>query len=138
MSIYPFDSHSWLAVGILGATVMPHALFLGSFMATQDRTGESVPSLPVPVLSQETSSLDLKEKLRQWSASLFEVSRAERIALSRDYRMKYERENNELGFIKAHLKHGIFDIVASLLGVAVPINAASVSPIQLMMDYVGC
>ena len=27
----------YLAVGILGATVMPHAIFLGSHLATQDR-----------------------------------------------------------------------------------------------------
>ncbi|KIP11464.1 hypothetical protein PHLGIDRAFT_63938 [Phlebiopsis gigantea 11061_1 CR5-6] len=81
-----FDGHGnilYTAVGILGATVMPHALFLGSFLATQDRTGEHMPApLPSP------------------------------------------RENNELRFIQAHLKHGIVDVVASLLGLAVPINAA--------------
>ncbi|EKM60826.1 uncharacterized protein PHACADRAFT_133651 [Phanerochaete carnosa HHB-10118-sp] len=101
-----FDTHTdalYTAVGILGATVMPHALFLGSFMATQDRVGIAAPSLPPPALSPEMSNPD---------------------ALSRDYRMKYDRENNGVDFIRAHLKHGIVDIVASLLGVAVPINAA--------------
>ena len=116
------------AVGILGATVMPHALFLGSFMATQDRVETNPPTLPPPTLSSDSPHPNFTQKLKKAFASLFEVSRAERQALSLDYRMKYERENNDVGFIRAHLKHGIVDIVASLLGVAVPINAASVLP----------
>lgn len=122
-----FDAHSdtlYTAVGILGATVMPHALFLGSFMATQDRTGTPSSSLPPPISSPEANNPNVTVILKKWTASLFEISRAERRALSLDYRMKYERENNDVGFIRAHLKHGIVDIVASLLGVAVPINAA--------------
>lgn len=95
-------------------------------MATQDRTGAFTPALPVPVQAPVTEPRDLKTKFQTWAASLFEVTRAERMAASRDYRMKYERENSELGFIQAHLKHGIVDIVTSLLGVAVPINAAYV------------
>ena len=122
---------------------MPHALFLGSFMATQDRTGEySTGPLPSPVQTQDDqNSLSIKARFRKWLNSLFEVSRAERIAVARDYRMKYDRENNELNFIRAHLKHGIVDIVASLLGVAVPINAASVYRIPskrvMMMRTLG-
>ena len=131
-SPYLFNSCTWSAVGILGATVMPHALFLGSFMATQDRTGESV--LPAPVLSQETSTLDLKDRFRQWFASLFEVSRAERIALSRDYRMKYERENNSLSFIKAHLKHGIVIYPASSKEAESAVNI-TMSPLRPTGSY---
>ena len=107
---------------------MPHALFLGSFMSTQDRTGNFQPTLPNPVqVPDAPPTSDIKTRLRKWLGSLFEVTRAERIAVSRDYRMKYGRENSELGFIQAHLKHGVVDIVASLLGVAVPINAAFVA-----------
>ena len=113
------------AVGILGATVMPHALFLGSFLATRDRTGTFDLSLPYPTQSPEHAvSINLRARLRTWFKSLFSVSRAERIAASRDYRNKYGRENNELPFIRAHLTHGIVDIVGSLLGLAVPINVA--------------
>ncbi|GJE87733.1 NRAMP metal ion transporter [Phanerochaete sordida] len=122
-----FDTRSdtlYTAVGILGATVMPHALFLGSFMATQDRVGTTNPTLPPPVQSSDTPDQGFRARLKEWFASLFEVSRAERKALALDYRMKYERENNDVDFIRAHLKHGIVDIVASLMGVAVPINAA--------------
>ena len=113
---------------------MPHALYLGSFLATQDRTGEYTPApLPSPVQAQgDQESLDFRSRFRKWFNSLFEVTRAERVAVSRDYRLKYERENNELSFIQAHLKHGIVDIVASLMGVAVPINAAFVHPPDLL------
>ena len=104
---------------------MPHALFLGSFLATQDRTGMSIVSLPQPAQSSENSiSFGYRARLRLWFRSLFAVSRAERIAAAKEYRNKYERQNNDLSFIRAHLKHGIVDIVTSLLGIAVPINSA--------------
>ena len=109
------------AVGILGATVMPHALFLGSYLATQDRIGPE-PVLPSTAMSPPPSNL--LERLRAWFRSLFTITRAERIAASRDYRDKYGRENNELGFIRAHLSHGLVDVIVSLLAVAVPINSA--------------
>ncbi|KAI0670188.1 natural resistance-associated macrophage protein [Trametes maxima] len=110
----------YTAVGILGATVMPHALFLGSYLATQDRVA------PPPVLLRATSAgpADLKGRARAWFTSIFAVSRAERIAASRDYRDKYGRQNNELGFVRAHLTHGLVDVIVSLLAVAVPINSA--------------
>ncbi|KAI0702436.1 natural resistance-associated macrophage protein [Cytidiella melzeri] len=115
----------YTAVGILGATVMPHALFLGSFLATLDRTGIANASLPYPNQSTEnTNRGSAKARFTAWFKSLFQISRAERIATSREYRTKYSRENNELSFIRAHLTHGIVDIVTSLLGVAVPINSA--------------
>lgn len=106
---------------------MPHALFLGSFLATQDRVGTQEASLPNPVLSADSAtSLGFRTRFKDWFKSLFAVTRAERIAASRDYRMKYGRENNNIEFIQAHLKHGIVDIVTSLMGIAVPINSACV------------
>ncbi|KAI0343977.1 natural resistance-associated macrophage protein [Trametopsis cervina] len=123
-----FDTHTnilYIAVGILGATVMPHALFLGSFLATQDRVGSSDTNLPYPIQTSEKPTYSSpKARLRVWLKSLFEVSRAERIAASREYRNKYGHDNNSLSFIRNHLTHGIVDIVTSLLGVAVPINSA--------------
>ena len=112
------------AVGILGATVMPHALFLGSFLATQDRVTSSPEALPYPAHATDEDSIGLKARLRIFFSSLVTVSRAERIAASRDYRNKYDRENNDLGFIKAHLTHGLIDVISSLVCVAVPINSA--------------
>ena len=100
---------------------MPHALYLGSYLATQDRIGPE-PTLPNPILT--SPPLNFVGRLRAWFQSLFTISRAERIAVSRDYRDKYGRENNDLGFIRAHLSHGLVDVIVSLLAVAVPINSA--------------
>lgn len=114
------------AVGILGATVMPHALFLGSSLAAQDRVSLSPlspPELPGPAIRR-----DLRLRIKALFAPLFSVSRAERITSSRDYRGRYgERENNTLLFIHQHLKHGVVDVVTSLLALAIPINSAWVS-----------
>ncbi|KAF9568538.1 Nramp-domain-containing protein [Agrocybe pediades] len=111
----------YAAVGILGATVMPHALFLGSSLATQDRVSDALPdeqaTLPTPV--------SITVKARQFVSSLFQFGRAERAASNIDYRSKYgERENNPLSFIQQHLSHGIADVITSLLALAVPINSA--------------
>lgn len=120
----------YTAVGILGATVMPHAIFLGSFLATQDRVSTALPPIPVPVSASAAtgpaSSLTrLSRKLKSTFSSLFFVSRAERISSDRQHRNKFSRpDNNSLEFIQAHLGHGIVDMVMSLLGVAVPINSA--------------
>ncbi|KAF8078297.1 natural resistance-associated macrophage protein-domain-containing protein [Lyophyllum atratum] len=111
------------AVGILGATVMPHALFLGSSLATQDRVSLALPE--APSLPGPTVPRTLQSRVRAIFAPLFRVTRAERVAASKDYRTRYgERENNSLTFIRQHLAHGIVDVITSLLGLAVPINSA--------------
>lgn len=113
------------AVGILGATIMPHALFLGSYLATQDRVARPDEPLPSPVnASPDPSSRNFRSRFTRWFHSLFEISRKERIAASRDYRDKYGRENKDLGFIQAHMNHGLVDVISSLMCVAVPINSA--------------
>ncbi|KAF7344387.1 Manganese transporter pdt1 [Mycena sanguinolenta] len=103
------------AVGILGATVMPHSLFLGSALATQDR------------LTAEASSLGAKlEPAREKTANtLCELPRINRLVKflaqlvrppppsqsSARVKRHADRENNSLAFITAHLTHGIIDIV---------------------------
>ncbi|PPQ62803.1 hypothetical protein CVT24_000497 [Panaeolus cyanescens] len=114
----------YAAVGILGATVMPHALFLGSSLATQDRVTDPLPEerLPTPTTNQNTT---FQGKAKQVVWRLFRLSRAERVSSSIDYRSKYgERENNPYAFVKQHLSHGIADVTASLIALAVPINSA--------------
>jgi len=112
----------YVAVGILGATVMPHALFLGSMMATQDRVSEA-PQQPLKDLPPPNQTM--KSRIRRKMAKLFSIDRAERETSTKDYRSKYgERENNSLTFIREHLTHGIIDIVSSLIAIAVPINSA--------------
>lgn len=102
---------------------MPHALFLGSFLATRNRVAGNPTSLPTPVHADSTAPGALR-RARIWFRSLFEVSRLERKTSSRDYRNKYGRENNELSFVQAHLTHGLIDVVVSLLAIAIPINSA--------------
>ncbi|KAF4572628.1 hypothetical protein EYR36_007138 [Pleurotus pulmonarius] len=118
----------YTAVGMLGATIMPHALFLGSSLATQDRVALAPPPPahpPVLPSSQPITRRTLKSRVKDFVVPLFAVSRAERAAAARDYRTKYgERENNSLAFIRQHLPHGVIDIITSLLGIAVPINSA--------------
>ncbi|OBZ79852.1 Manganese transporter SMF2 [Grifola frondosa] len=115
----------YIAVGILGATVMPHALFLGSYLATQDRVSSPVQPLPQPAASSNGAHrMGFRNKLITWASSLFAVSRPERRAAPRAHVDKYGRENNDLGFIRAHLSHGLVDVIVSLLAVAVPINSA--------------
>ncbi|KAG7448411.1 putative transporter of the NRAMP family [Guyanagaster necrorhizus] len=94
----------YTSVGILGATVMPHSLFLGSALATQDRvTAQSV--------EKEEEKPDM---LRQRIRSVFRMSHISPPQTS---------TSNSLSFIRLHLYHGIADVVFSLLCFAVVINS---------------
>jgi len=112
---------------------MPHGLFLGSSLATQDRVSEEPQeALPPPSPGQATIISRIRYKVSQ----LFRIDRAARETSTKDYRSKYgERENNSLTFIRQHLSHGIADIVSSLIAIAVPINSASVFFLQLPLAY---
>ncbi|KAF9471062.1 natural resistance-associated macrophage protein [Pholiota conissans] len=115
----------YAAVGILGATVMPHALFLGSSLATQDRVSDAPPEENLPSPQGNLNGVSFTTKLRQFIRPLFRITRANRAESTIDYRSKYgERSNNSYSFIRAHLSHGVTDVVTSLLALAVPINSA--------------
>lgn len=116
-----------LAIGIIGATVMPHSLFLGSALATQDRLSTT----PLKDDEVSTSSLgSLPEEriprgiLYRIKSSLREVFRIRSLGGPQDRPQRHEdRENNSYWFVKSHVYHGIVDIVLSLLGIAVVINS---------------
>ncbi|KAK0203868.1 natural resistance-associated macrophage protein [Desarmillaria ectypa] len=94
----------YTSVGILGATVMPHSLFLGSALATQDR-----------VMAKSVDEEEEKpEKLRQRIRSAFRMAPISPPETS---------NSNSLSFIRLHLYHGIADVVLSLLCFAVVINS---------------
>ncbi|KAG2350940.1 smf Mn2+ and Fe2+ transporter [Suillus weaverae] len=125
----------YTSVGILGATVMPHSLFLGSHLATQDRLSK-ISLAPISPLSNKSRELEptgvasRRERLQylgsviwQQLRSLFVVSRAELEALNARPKSYEDRENNPLEFVQSHLYHGMVDMVSSLLGFAVIINA---------------
>ncbi|KAF8205412.1 smf Mn2+ and Fe2+ transporter-like protein [Mycena galopus ATCC 62051] len=121
----------YTSVGILGATVMPHSLFLGSVLATQDRL--TVEASPVVTVLEPRSTVDSSET----SKSLSKLLRFNRLVgffasilrtpppsqSSTHVKRHTDRENNSLAFIQAHLTHGVVDIVGSLLGFAVVINS---------------
>lgn len=130
---------SYLAVGIIGATVMPHGLFLGSSLATQDRidfkstqaaqklSAGSETTLPLP------TSGSLRRKTTSFSASSSPKSIVTSFVTMFQGKSKDDLpdcsqghagwENRPLAFVKAHLWHGIVDVAVSLLGLAVVINA---------------
>ena len=100
---------------------MPHALYLGSQLATQDRITTEPSTLPS--LSQNEAS---RRSFRSIMKKLFSVDRASNVATdTMDRETPYgDRENNSLKFVRGHLSHGIADIVLSLMGFAVAINSA--------------
>ncbi|KAJ7750249.1 natural resistance-associated macrophage protein-domain-containing protein [Mycena metata] len=126
------SSGLYTAVGILGATVMPHSLFLGSALATQDRLSvETPPPVIKPESIQAANARDttlktLRNSLRltwikEFLASLFRTPPPSRTSTS--VKQHADRENNSFIFIRAHLNHQIVDVVGSLLGFAVLINS---------------
>jgi metal iron transporter len=124
-----------IAVGILGATVMPHSLFLGSALATQDRVSSSPKSghllLPSAESSKSSSQSTLYQPLPRYQRTLHAIKeyiitpfRTPPASSYSTRAQRYEdRENNPIEFIKAHIYHGTADMVISLLGFAVMINA---------------
>lgn len=111
----------YAAIGILGATVMPHALFLGSNLATQDRVSQ--PPQPLPTLADARRPSFFQRLKRFWRSILY-FSRSERDN-EKDYISRHGfRQNNSIEFIRAHLGYGTVDVIFSLLGLAVPINSA--------------
>ena len=137
-----------IAVGILGATVMPHSLFLGSALATHDRisfrtphdaegggsrntvssekdTDDSLGLQNRPTGKSESTSEKKKKVSKIWRL-LYEKSKKymlDAFLKSPAADQLYERENNSFEFVRAHIYYGMFDIVGSLLGFAVMINS---------------
>ncbi|EPT03405.1 hypothetical protein FOMPIDRAFT_1028690 [Fomitopsis schrenkii] len=136
------------SIGILGATVMPHSLFLGSAFATQEREKPAVSALEeeLALTKAETkdsgntssmSSLPFSASSRPWYRcwsmrglylhsvrsirACFAVMRME--PESEEVKSHTEWKNHSLAFVSKHLYHGIVDMVMSLLGLAVVINA---------------
>lgn len=119
-----------LAVGIVGATVMPHSLFLGSHLATQDRLAKDS-ERDLSRFSQTSSShqMTLSQRMLRsiryifsWRR-LFSISRSDETSYPPGVLTHADRENNKLGFVKSHIYHGMVDVAASLMSVAVIINS---------------
>ncbi|KAL0579026.1 Manganese transporter smf1 [Marasmius crinis-equi] len=131
----------YVSVGIIGATVMPHSLFLGSALATQDRVSTKHHNAFLKADDQSSISSDdstcddvdkryasFKDRLRKLpSRSLEFMKAAFRVPPPSSFAARAnrysERENNSYQFVKAHIYHGIVDVAVSLLGFAVIINS---------------
>ena len=120
---------------------MPHSLFLGSALATQDRLSSAAPPPKPTTLTTVDSTLSSDSEVtisstpsanKRGPYSLVEYAIA---TVKRNFRVlpsslfpdepksHAEHENKPLEFVRAHLYHGIVDMVVSLLGLAVVINA---------------
>jgi metal iron transporter len=135
------------AVGIIGATVMPHSLYIGSALATQNRISPAPKLVAYPLVTTSRESLkDSIEIATSFRAPLPKYQRI--IHATRDFLVtpfrtpppsaysaraqRYEdRENNTFDFVRLHIYHGMVDMVVSLLGFAVVINALLVFLILL-------
>ncbi|KAF9819246.1 hypothetical protein IEO21_02285 [Rhodonia placenta] len=93
------SSGLYTSIGILGATVMPHSLFLGSALSTQEREKP-----------HEDQAIDC-----------FSVKKI--VGPAGDAKNHTEWENHSWAFVHTHLYHGIVDMCISLIGIAVVINA---------------
>ena len=120
-------------MGILGATVMPHSLFLGSALATQDRVSPNPDKLADSDTASSSSTSETQlGSIRRLSPRSIWRAVADRFrtpsprSTGPEPKNHAERENHPLSFVRAHLYHGIADIVISLLGFAVMINSLSV------------
>ena len=111
---------------------MPHSLFLGSSLATQDRISFRAP--------QDTGSNNTVGKGETDDSLKNQPS--ERVSHLRRFYGKFkksildaflkphasmfchgERQNNSFEFVRAHIYYGMFDMVGSLIGFAVMINS---------------
>ncbi|KIJ22188.1 hypothetical protein PAXINDRAFT_106082 [Paxillus involutus ATCC 200175] len=122
----------YTSVGIIGATVMPHSLFLGSHLATQDRVSKkpqktfSESSLLQPQTSSGPTSTLLRrlhQSVTRHLRKLFIASPSDETSYPSDVFTHKDRKNNALGFVSSHIYHGMIDVVVSLMGFAVIINS---------------
>lgn len=118
---------------------MPHSLFLGSALATQDRVSYDeqlqAKTAGAPPESEKSSLNNTKDhpttntaKVQRWIYNAKEYIIGQfRAPPPSEYSSRAkshsERENRPLPFVQAHIYHGIVDVVLSLLGFAVLINS---------------
>lgn len=139
----------YTSIGILGATVMPHSLFLGSALSTQERetshedqADESIesiesisiaetkeddsedltPAVPEQEVSRRCWTMNgVKRGTAKFLQSCFSVTKI--AGPAGDAKNHTEWENHSWAFVHTHLYHGIVDMCISLIGIAVVINA---------------
>ncbi|KAF8640377.1 hypothetical protein AX17_000047 [Amanita inopinata Kibby_2008] len=115
---------------------MPHSLFIGSALATQDRVAYRLAKEKERQIEADAASVTSQQKLRSCSttfpahfvkyvkeSALTAVRVPEASSYATTAKCHAEHKNNPFGFVLAHVYHGIADVVISLLGFAVVINS---------------
>lgn len=129
---------------------MPHSLFLGSALATQDRIqfrkrhSEKINQSDVSqdcedaiVETRSTKSQSFFPRiLKSCKESVLSVFRSPPPSLYASSATRHnEHINNSYEFVRAHIYHGTFDMVGSLLGFAVVINSLYVNFVFYLIHY---
>ena len=105
---------------------MPHSLFIGSALATQDRLSarplkdDDVSNSNLGSLPEERRSRGILYRIK---SSLREAFHVRALGHQNGPQRHEDRENNSYWFVKSHVYHAVVDIVLSLLGIAVVINS---------------
>ena len=121
-----------LAIGIIGATVMPHGLFLGSHMATKDRVTKPPQEESLPALARKNKPPTYVRTLKSFVS--VRKMRPEDIGVD-TISPHGIRENNPFSFVDGHLVHSLVDLIARLMGFAVTINSACVNVLVLTAHF---
>lgn len=109
---------------------MPHSIFLGSALSTQNRVADETDKLSRITTTDTEATLTpsralrpskLLGKFKAGVADAFRIAPIEEFAS--DPKNHAEHENNTYAFVRAHIYHGMIDITLSLLGIAVVINS---------------
>ena len=138
-SLQPYDESLSIAVGIIGATVMPHSLFLGSTLATQDRIEFRQDNSDKTGFSDDVKPSWIRQLLDGCKESVLSAFRKPPSNLYAAAATRYaDHTNNSHEFVQAHIYHGTVDMIGSLLGFAVVINSLCVRLWHLVMELMFC
>ncbi|KAK4056297.1 Manganese transporter smf1 [Microbotryomycetes sp. JL221] len=126
----------YIAVGIIGATVMPHAFFIGSKIATQrrlvpsdygeDEDGNPIEAGHIPLVPVRRPSTGPALHLPQPFTVDLDQMRHENHPRGSSASTKHDDSYRQpsVACVRAHLPHAMFDVAGSLLGFAVLINSS--------------
>jgi len=111
---------------------MPHSLFLGSTLATQDRIN----------FRERHSDKTERARRRSWILQFLQDRKEDVLSAFRKPPPNLyasaatrhgEHTNNPYEFVRAHIYHGTVDMIGSLLGFAVVINSLWVRSLGIQL-----
>ncbi|PLW33929.1 hypothetical protein PCANC_02139 [Puccinia coronata f. sp. avenae] len=112
----------YVSVSLIGATVMPHSIFLGSKVAIPERM-RSTPVHTGDILPHNSETLHMDDMDKGSVPEQF-ISIENPLDIDSQGGSEQEATVISLERTKRHLAHASFDIVASLLTLALPVNAS--------------